>query len=115
MLSSVTLYSIGFGAIGLMFIGLGLPLIFNRVPPNRWYGFRTRKTLSATKYWYAANRISGKNLVLAGTIQTASALLVLICGQSLSASDTRFLMLAVMISTLAGAIINDFRELNKMP
>lgn len=113
-MSPATLYTLGFAAVGLLFIGLGLPLIFNRVPPNRWYGFRTSKTLSATKYWYAANRVAGKNLLLAGVIQTISAFLILIFGQTLEIDKIRFLLFSVMISTLVGALVNDFRELNKM-
>lgn len=113
-MSQVTLYSLAFAAIGILFIGLGLPLIFNRVPPNNWYGFRTKKTLSSTKYWYAANRIAGKDLSLAGLIQAISAIIILFFGQSLKPQDVVCILILVMVSTLIGALVNDFRELNKM-
>ncbi len=34
---------------------ISLPLILKLVPPNRWYGFRTRKMLSNAEIWYEAN------------------------------------------------------------
>ena len=46
------------GGVGLLFIALSIPLIQERVPPNSTYGFRTAKSLSDSKIWYAINRIS---------------------------------------------------------
>ena len=39
-----------------------------RVPPNRWYGFRTAKTFSNQTIWYAANRVVGTDLIVAGVV-----------------------------------------------
>jgi len=47
-------------------IVLGIPMALGMVPPNRFYGYRTRKTLSSNDVWYRANRISGWSLVVAG-------------------------------------------------
>lgn len=44
--------------IGALFIGLSIPLILRRVPPNRWYGFRVRRTLASPDIWYPANAYS---------------------------------------------------------
>lgn len=61
------------GFIGLLFIGISLPLIFEKVPPNRWYGFRVRKTFASDRIWYQANRISGYDLLGAGIIVVLTA------------------------------------------
>jgi uncharacterized membrane protein len=45
---------------------LGVPMALGLVPPNRFYGYRTRKTLSSVVVWYRANRISGSSLIIAG-------------------------------------------------
>lgn len=50
----------------VIFIALAIPLILRRIPPNRWYGFRTRKTRSNDRIWYEANRIAGWDLLWAG-------------------------------------------------
>jgi hypothetical protein len=44
---------------------LALPTALGMIPPNRWYGFRTPKTLSSPDIWYSANRFSGWVLVAA--------------------------------------------------
>jgi uncharacterized membrane protein len=44
----------------------GIPMALRLIPPNRFYGYRTRKTLSSAGVWYRANRVSGWSLVIAG-------------------------------------------------
>jgi uncharacterized membrane protein len=46
----------------------GIPMALGLVPPNRFYGFRTRKTLSSADVWYRANRFSGWTLAIAGIV-----------------------------------------------
>jgi len=48
---------------------LALPLIARLVPPNRFYGFRTPKTLSSPSIWYEANWGSGWDMLAAATVQ----------------------------------------------
>lgn len=60
--------TIEFIFIGLLFIGLAIPMIFRRVPPNHIYGFRVRKTLENPDIWYKANEYAGKALVRAGIV-----------------------------------------------
>ena len=47
---------------GLLLVGLSLPLIYRKVPPNYWYGFRVRATLENEEVWYPANEYAGKRL-----------------------------------------------------
>lgn len=52
--------------VGIVFIVISIPAILEKVPPNRWYGFRVAKTLSDERIWYAANRVMGIDLLVAG-------------------------------------------------
>ena len=52
--------------LGLMFLGISVPLIQRRVPPNNWYGFRVPKTLSSPNIWYPVNEHSGKEMYKTG-------------------------------------------------
>ena len=54
--------------IGLLFLGLAVPLIRRRVPPNAWYGFRVPKTLQNASVWYPVNEYSGKQLYRTGML-----------------------------------------------
>jgi uncharacterized membrane protein len=46
----------------------------NAVPPNRWSGFRVPKTFASEAIWYAANRTMGIDLLLAGAVILACAI-----------------------------------------
>ena len=48
-----------------------LPLMFGLVPPNRIYGFRTRRTLANRELWFRANRFSGWALFIAAATSAA--------------------------------------------
>ena len=45
---------------------LAIPMALGLIPPNRYYGFRTTRTLASTDLWYKGNRICGYCLFLAG-------------------------------------------------
>ena len=58
MLAPMALLLAVFIFVGALFIGLSIPLILRRVPPNPWYGFRVRRTLASPDVWYPANAYS---------------------------------------------------------
>lgn len=59
---------IAFSATGLLAAGLALPLLAGKIPPNRFYGFRTPSTLDDEDLWYAANKASAKILLAWGLV-----------------------------------------------
>src|SRR6266516_4703549 len=50
---------------------LGVPLLLDWVPPNRFYGFRTPATLASPQLWYDVNRAAGWALLIAGLLGLA--------------------------------------------
>lgn len=62
----MTTLTIVFFVGGLLTAGLSLPLILGRIPPNKWYGFRVKRTLKNKKIWYLANTYAGKWLLGTG-------------------------------------------------
>ena len=50
------------------FIVLAVPLALGLVPPNRFYGVRTAKTLADPGLWRRANRFCGVLLGLSGAL-----------------------------------------------
>ncbi len=52
----------------LIFLCLSLPLLLGLVPPNRFYGVRTTRTLAEKGLWYRANRWCGLLLVGSGLV-----------------------------------------------
>jgi hypothetical protein len=51
---------------GLLFVGLSIPLLRGKVPPNPWYGFRTRLTLGDPRIWYPVNAWGARRLLWLG-------------------------------------------------
>ena len=52
----------------VIMILISIPLVLRKVKPNRWYGFRTPKTLSDETIWYKANRFSGFAFLINGIV-----------------------------------------------
>ena len=58
-------------AAALLVIGLSLPCLFGRVPPNRWYGFRIPAAYRSDAHWYAIQRHGARGLILGGIVLLA--------------------------------------------
>lgn len=57
----------------VLFVAFSLPLVFGVVPPNRFYGFRTRQALGSRRAWLAVNRYGGKAVVIASGVYLVTA------------------------------------------
>jgi uncharacterized membrane protein len=113
-MSEVTIDASLFTLVGLLFLGLSIPLIQNRVPPNRYYGFRTPKTLSDPKIWYEANRISGNDLFVAGALIMIASLVLLTFAQGWKSQHVVIILLAVMVFSLSGVALHGYMVLRRM-
>ena len=98
----------------MVFIALGVPLKQGKVPPNWWYGFRTRKTVSNPDIWYAVNRITGIDMIRAGTIIAAASLIMLALRNSITPEAAVAVLLAVMLVMVGWMAYNGFSQLSKM-
>ena len=101
---------------GLMFMLVSRPMIQRRVSPNRFYGFRTPKTLSSPDIWYPANEFSGRRLFTAGAAIALCSLLLAplnMLGKGGIAVYT-CTMIAIMLISLIGALIASFRYLKRL-
>jgi uncharacterized membrane protein len=59
----------------LVFI-VAVPLALGLIPPNRLYGFRTRRTLSSARVWYPVNRFGGVAVMIASVAYALVAIAV---------------------------------------
>jgi len=58
----------------ILIILVSVPLIFEWIPRNGFYGFRTPRTLESDAIWYPANKIAGILFALAGGIWVLAAM-----------------------------------------
>jgi uncharacterized membrane protein len=88
--------------IGAAIIALvSIPLIANAAPPNRYYGFRTRQTLSDERVWYRANRFAGWAMFIASIMSATVLALVPRESPSTSVHAVGILVVPVLIAAFA--------------
>ena len=63
----------GYFIAGFVSFAVGVPFLRGWVPRNRLAGFRTPKTLSNDRVWYEANRVAGRDMLIAGLVVMATA------------------------------------------
>ena len=102
-MSEVAAYSILFAVVGLVLIGVSIPLIMRKVPPNSFYGCRTRKTLSNSRIWYEANHIAGIDFCIGGVVVLFSALAMFVLGQKADANYAVAALVVILLAAVGGA------------
>ncbi len=90
-------------------IVFGIPMALGVIPPNRFYGYRTRKTLGSTAIWYQANRAAGWSMVLCGAAALAHNLYLLHTHMEWP-SDVKqvFMTVSAAVLLFAGLIFSSF-------
>jgi len=98
-------------ASGLLLIGLALPLVYRKIPPNHLYGFRIKRTLENRDVWFAANAFAGRQLVWTG-LATVTAAVVLYLLPINRVDAYAIAVTAIMLVSLTVALIQSFRFLH---
>lgn len=102
-----------FVAVGLLNIGLAVPLVRRRVKPNSVYGFRTAKTRSSECIWYEANAYAGRMLLLGGAaLVMAAVALYIVFRADFIAYNIAWNV--VLLSSIAIQVWLDFRHLRSL-
>ena len=60
---------------GIVYILVSIPLLFDRIGPNRFYGFRIARAYELTAMWYKVNRSGAKIFVGYGIVMLAIGLI----------------------------------------
>ncbi len=64
--------------IPAVLIALAIPLVLGLVPPNRWYGYRTARSLNCPAEWSRLNRLAGLAVIAAALLSVAIKVAVLL-------------------------------------
>jgi uncharacterized membrane protein len=103
-----------YAVMGILLILASVPMITERVPPNRWYGFRTPRTQSDPKVWYPANRIAGQYLAFAGLLIELATLSVGLLHKQMTPAIGATILLVVGIASIAAATVLSFLALRRI-
>jgi uncharacterized membrane protein len=63
-------------ALPVLIAVVGLPMAFQLIPPNAFYGVRTSETLASVAIWYRSNFWSGVAAVLVGLLAAGANLCI---------------------------------------
>jgi hypothetical protein len=92
----------------------GVPLLRGWIPRNRWAGFRVPKTLSNDRIWYEANRVAGRDLMIAGAVIMTTAGLSALLSKEVPGLPLEKINKAVSYGALFGATLHSFIALRRM-
>ena len=70
-------------ALSALFVGIAIPLVLRRIPPNRWYGLRVPATLTDERVWYEANVVAGWDFIRVGVVTFLAGLLFMLLSPAL--------------------------------
>lgn len=82
------IYCCTYAIIGILIIGLSIPLVKDKIKKNYWYGFRIPKAYTSDENWYAINRYGGQRFIRWGPLFFCFSILSLIVPLESSATIT---------------------------
>jgi hypothetical protein len=72
------IFGIMYVFIGLLLMGISIPLKNGKVEMNHFYGVRLRKSYSSEKNWYLLNEYGGRQLLIWSAVLVAIGMLAFI-------------------------------------
>jgi uncharacterized membrane protein len=99
---------------GLALFAAGVPLLRGWIPRNRWSGFRAPKTLSSDRIWYEANRVAGRDLMIAGAVIMTAAGLSALLSKEVPGLPLEKINKVVLYGALFSAALHSFIALRRM-
>ena len=104
----------GYFIAGFVSFAVGVPFLRGWVPRNRLAGFRTPKTLSNDRVWYEANRVAGRDMLIAGLVVMATAVVSALLAQQIPGLTLEKINKLVCIGALLIATLHSFIALRRM-
>ncbi|HEY9432462.1 MAG TPA: SdpI family protein [Blastocatellia bacterium] len=104
----------GYFIAGFVSFAVGVPFLRGWVPRNRLAGFRTPKTLSNDRVWYEANRVAGRDMLIAGLVVMATAVVSALLAQQIPGLTLEKINKLVCIGALLIATLHSFIALRRI-
>lgn len=98
----------------LVTIVAAIPMALGKVKPNRFYGFRTRKTLSSPAVWYPANRACGQYMFISSAASLVFNLSFWSTHKPWPMAALLLPMAAATVVPLLGSLVASMRFLRKL-
>ena len=100
--------------VGVIEILLGLPLLYEKIKPNWFYGFRLPKTVNNEDIWYNINKYTAKDMIISGIVIIIGMLILLLFKSSVSLSQIVLIGTILIVITLIIFFIRGLNYLKKL-
>jgi len=100
--------------VALLLVGLGIPFILGKIPPNAVAGFRTAKTMTNPEVWYEANRIMGWDLLAVGLVMLAGLVATWFLRATMGFDTIAFIHVGVSLAAITAMLVHSFWRLSKL-
>jgi uncharacterized membrane protein len=111
-MAEITIVTLSFTTVGVLFVGFGVPLFQRRIPPNIWYGCRTRKSLSDKNVWFDVNETMGRDMIVTGVVVLIATIFIFFARHKLSEHLMVLIPVAATILGVVRMLINSLRALS---
>jgi len=99
--------------MGVLLIGLSIPLMRNKIKPNGLYGFRVAKTMNNPDIWYAVNHHVSYRLFWSGAACVAASILFYLV-PGLSIDVYALSVLGVFMIVFLVGLVQSIRYMNTL-
>ena len=103
-----------FISIGMVEIILGLPLLFNKIKPNWFYGFRLPSTVKNEKIWYETNQFFGRDMIISGIIIVLLTFFLMLFNLNLLITEILFFLIVLLHILIITIILRAYFFLKKI-
>ncbi|MCE5324441.1 SdpI family protein [bacterium] len=97
----------------LVLVFMSIPLILGKIPPNKMYGLRVKKTLESPDIWYPANQYAGWAMLWAGVTTLIMTTLLAFIPQ-VSIAVYGIVCLVVFVAAVVISVVLSFINLSRL-
>ena len=98
---------------GILLVLLSLPLLFEKIKPNSFYGVRVPATLKDPAVWYAVNKYCAQYLIAVGVIVTVAAVALYLL-PNISVDTYALSVLGVFVAAFGFTLFQTWRYLQSL-
>ena len=100
--------------VGALEILMGMPLMYGKIKPNWFYGFRLPKTVSNKEIWYKVNKQTGRDFIISGMIIVIVSLFLMVFNLNFDVVAIATIQVFILMALMAIMIVRGLLLIKKL-
>jgi len=100
--------------VGALEILMGMPLMYGKIKPNWFYGFRLPKTVSNKEIWYEVNKQTGRDFIISGMIIVIVSLFLMVFNLNFDVVTIATIQVFILMALMAIIIVRGLLLIKKL-